>query len=150
VLTGNLRDMRVAHSLLFGLAQFRGIHITAVCPERLAPPRECADVFVAGGNHYEERGVLPDLRDVDVLYVAGFPPNTTHDRWDDDARAPYRVTAAVAAELSADAVILCPLPRVDEIEVGVDDLPQARYFRQSELGLFMRMAVLDYVLGSHH
>jgi aspartate carbamoyltransferase catalytic subunit len=44
------------------------------------------------------------------------------------------------------SIVLCPLPRVDEIDREVDGLPQAAYFEQSADGLFVRAAVLDEVL----
>jgi aspartate carbamoyltransferase catalytic subunit len=35
-----------------------------------------------------------------------------------------------------------PLPRVDEIDSEVDNIPQARYFKQSFYGVPVRMAIL--------
>jgi len=43
--------------------------------------------------------------------------------------------------------VMHPLPRVDEITTDVDDLPQAAYFRQVENGLYMRMALLKYLMS---
>lgn len=43
-------------------------------------------------------------------------------------------------------VVMHPLPRVGEIDVGVDDDPRAAYFRQAENGLYIRMALLAMVL----
>ncbi|HEV7786725.1 MAG TPA: aspartate carbamoyltransferase, partial [Thermoanaerobaculia bacterium] len=40
------------------------------------------------------------------------------------------------------ALILDPLPRVDEIDESVDELPQAGYFRQAHNGVPTRMALL--------
>lgn len=44
------------------------------------------------------------------------------------------------------AVIMHPLPRVDEITVGVDGDPRAAYFRQARNGLYVRMALLRLCL----
>ncbi len=41
-----------------------------------------------------------------------------------------------------DLVVLHPLPRVDEITVDVDDDPRAKYFEQTEYGLYARMALI--------
>ena len=38
--------------------------------------------------------------------------------------------------------IMHPLPRVNEIAVEIDDDPRAAYFRQSEYGVFVRMALI--------
>jgi aspartate carbamoyltransferase catalytic subunit len=45
------------------------------------------------------------------------------------------------------AVILHPLPRVDEIDPKLDDLPKAAYFRQVKNGLLIRMAILNTLCG---
>ena len=40
-----------------------------------------------------------------------------------------------------------PLPRVDEISYDLDDDPRSIYFRQAELGVPMRMALMAFLLG---
>jgi hypothetical protein len=40
-----------------------------------------------------------------------------------------------------------PLPRVDEIDYDVDADPRSVYFRQAELGVPMRMALMAFLLG---
>ena len=40
-----------------------------------------------------------------------------------------------------------PLPRVDEISYDLDDDPRSIYFRQAELGVPMRMALMAYLMG---
>jgi len=43
--------------------------------------------------------------------------------------------------------VMHPLPRVDEITTEVDTDPRSAYFRQARNGVFIRMALLDLVLG---
>jgi len=52
----------------------------------------------------------------------------------------------VQTQLSPEAIVLHPLPRVDEIDPGVDALPQAKYFEQAGHGVPVRMALLKLVL----
>jgi aspartate carbamoyltransferase catalytic subunit len=40
-----------------------------------------------------------------------------------------------------------PLPRVDEISTEVDTDPRSAYFRQAHNGVYVRMALLDMLLG---
>jgi aspartate carbamoyltransferase catalytic subunit len=40
-----------------------------------------------------------------------------------------------------------PLPRVNEISVEVDADPRAAYFRQARNGVYIRMALLNQLLG---
>jgi aspartate carbamoyltransferase catalytic subunit len=50
--------------------------------------------------------------------------------------------------MKKDAILMHPLPRVNEITLGVDSLPQARYFQQARNGVPMRMALIKYCLES--
>jgi aspartate carbamoyltransferase catalytic subunit len=43
--------------------------------------------------------------------------------------------------------ILHPLPRVTEISQDVDDTPFAYFFKQAENGVYIRMAIIAYLLG---
>jgi aspartate carbamoyltransferase catalytic subunit len=45
------------------------------------------------------------------------------------------------------AIIMHPLPRVDEIPPEVDEDPRAHYFQQAKNGLFIRMALLYLLLN---
>jgi aspartate carbamoyltransferase catalytic subunit len=45
------------------------------------------------------------------------------------------------------AILLHPLPRVDEIAVEVDNDPRSRYFEQVSNGVALRMALMAEVLG---
>ena len=43
--------------------------------------------------------------------------------------------------------ILHPLPRLQEIATDVDETPYAWYFKQAENGMYVRMAIISYLLG---
>ena len=45
-----------------------------------------------------------------------------------------------------DMIVMHPLPRVNEIEVSVDDDPRAAYFRQANNGMYVRMALILYTM----
>jgi aspartate carbamoyltransferase catalytic subunit len=51
------------------------------------------------------------------------------------------------ARAKGNAVVLHPLPRVNEIDVRVDTDGRAAYFRQVRNGMYVRMALLAAVLG---
>jgi aspartate carbamoyltransferase catalytic subunit len=59
----------------------------------------------------------------------------------------FIVDEKVMAKLSPSAIVLHPLPRVDEIATSVDKDPRARYFEQMENGMYVRMALLAMVMG---
>jgi aspartate carbamoyltransferase catalytic subunit len=54
--------------------------------------------------------------------------------------------AETVKKMKSDAILMHPLPRVNEITLEVDDLPQARYFEQAQNGVPVRMALIHYCL----
>jgi len=59
----------------------------------------------------------------------------------------YVITPEIMALAKQEAILMHPLPRVNEITPEVDKDPRAAYFRQAGNGLFVRMALLAAVLG---
>ena len=46
-----------------------------------------------------------------------------------------------------DMLVMHPLPRVNEIDVDVDNDKRAVYFKQAKYGMFVRMALIMKLLG---
>jgi aspartate carbamoyltransferase catalytic subunit len=57
------------------------------------------------------------------------------------------IDARIADTLKSDAIIMHALPRLNEIAREVDDNARAAYFRQAKNGLYIRMALLKYLLA---
>jgi len=62
----------------------------------------------------------------------------------------YRIDASSLALMRKYAIVMHPLPRVDEIAPEVDQDPRAAYFRQARNGLPVRMALLDRLRHERH
>ena len=60
----------------------------------------------------------------------------------------YRLTTDKMKRAKKDLAVLHPLPRVDEIEIAVDDDPRALYFKQAQYGMYVRMALILRLLES--
>jgi len=144
-IVGDLRHMRAAHSLLLGLSKFSRISVRCISPKILSMPEKYKISFKKSKNNIVETEKL-DLSDIDVVYMAGFAPKTPLKNFSESIRVKYRLNSNKLNELKNTALILCPLPRVDEITPDVDGTKFARYFEQSELGLYMRMAVIQEYL----
>lgn len=149
VLCGDLRYGRTARSLALLLSQYEGVRLTFVAPP-VAQMRE--DILAL----LDERGV--PWRRVDSLAEAVAEADVVYqtriqkERFDDlaelaRARGDTRIDARIMARLPAHAIVMHPLPRVDEIAVEVDSDPRAAYFRQAHNGVSVRMALLDLLLG---
>lgn len=59
----------------------------------------------------------------------------------------YKITSDIAEKIPKEAILLHPLPRVEEISPEVDTYPCAHYFQQAEGGLYIRMALLCEIFG---
>lgn len=59
----------------------------------------------------------------------------------------YKIDVAIVKKMKTKAIVMHPLPRVDELSSEVDSSPKAAYFKQVKYGLLVRMALLKYVLN---
>jgi len=142
---GDLDGMRVAHSLMIALGSYRGVHVRCVSPSGLEMPRQYTEQFLTDENTVEHVSQI-ELADIDVVYVAGLPKHTRVPV-SDTTRTAFWITGDTVRALGPTVRVLCPLPRIDEIQPEVDATPNAAYFQQSALGLPVRMAILEHVVG---
>ena len=131
---GDLR-MRAVRSLVRLLARFAPRALVAISDPRLGDGADQAGC-------YTEHRVPWDVGDVDVLYVAGIP----HGALDEPGRARLRVDRKALAALRPDAVVLSPMPVIDEIATTARSDPRIRMFQQSDDALFVRMALIEALL----
>lgn len=89
---------------------------------------------------------VDDLAGVDVLYLPGLPARRDGVELGPEERLLYAATAATLELLASDAVILCPLPAIDEVQPAVREDSRLRMFQQSDSSVFVRMAMLELVL----
>jgi aspartate carbamoyltransferase catalytic subunit len=87
-----------------------------------------------------------DLGDFDVLLMPGLAPGTGQAFLDESARSPFIASARMLDGLSERGVVLSPMPVIDEIDDEVRSDPRLKMYEQSDLGVFVRMAVLEWVL----
>ena len=59
----------------------------------------------------------------------------------------YVLTMKEVNKMKKGAIVMHPLPRVDEIATEVDRSEKAVYFKQAKYGLLIRMALLKEILG---
>jgi aspartate carbamoyltransferase catalytic subunit len=141
---GDLCGSRAAHSLVRALEFFEPAEVRLMYPRGRGLPAWVAEKSALPIRDNEEE---LHLRDLDVLYMAGLPQGQGQGTIPDSVRARFRLTPKNVTELPSTAVVLCPLPRIDEIAPELDDRHNVRHFEQSRNGLFVRMAVLEHVLG---
>jgi aspartate carbamoyltransferase catalytic subunit len=146
-LIGDLRYGRTAHSLASALSLYDA-RLHTISPNGLELPAGLtAELSDKGMEIIEEDDLSEVIREVDVLYVT----RIQRERFPDSASyfnvaSNYRITPELLMGARNHLIILHPLPRVDEIDPGVDELPFARYFEQSRNGVPVRMAMLMRVM----
>jgi len=102
----------------------------------------------SGVDVVEVESVEEAVKDVDVIYTTRIQKERFPDvREYDKVKDRFRITANDLAIMQEDAVILHPLPRVDELDPDIDNTPHAKYFDQVYNGVILRMAVLKLILG---
>jgi aspartate carbamoyltransferase catalytic subunit len=148
---GDLANGRTVRSLCYLLTKYRDIHIYMVAPD-VVRMRDDIKGYLARHDvlFNEESNLLEVAGKVDVLYQTRIQKERFGGREEEyqQARGVYVVNRAVLDRMKADAIIMHPLPRVDEIDPEIDDDTRAAYFRQAQNGVYVRMALLAACLGA--
>ncbi|MCD8312633.1 MAG: aspartate carbamoyltransferase, partial [Bacteroidales bacterium] len=147
-MAGDLKYGRTTHSLLQAMSYFSPKFIFTA-PEELKMPQEYKTFLDQHGIGYEETSNFEEhLNDCDILYMTRVQQERFSDPFEyEKVKDVYRLTASMLGGVRENMKILHPLPRVGEIAQDVDDTPYAYYFKQAENGLYVRMAIISYLLG---
>jgi aspartate carbamoyltransferase catalytic subunit len=147
---GDLAQGRTVRSLAYLLGKFADVRMWFVAPPLLKMKDDILAHLRERGVHYTEESSLEKvLPEVQVVYQTRIQKERFGDRIGDyeQCRDLYVINRRSLALMKPDAIVMHPLPRVNEIAPDVDDDPRAAYFRQAENGLYVRMALLSLVLG---
>jgi len=146
---GDLKYGRTIHSLTHLLESHKNVNIYFVSPESLSVPKRNTDSLIASNVFFDETDKLEDVLDcTDVFYVTRIQKERFKKTSDyEKVKDSYRIDKKIMRKINKDAIIMHPFPRVNEIDPKIDTDPRAAYFRQSRNGLYIRMALLDMILG---
>ena len=147
-MVGDLKYGRTVHSLLQAMSHFNP-DFTFTAPDELMMPQEYKDFLNAKGIPYREtRELEGNINDCDILYMTRVQQERFTDPMEyEKVKNTYNLTASMLIGAKENMKILHPLPRVTEIAQDVDDTPHAYYFKQAENGVYVRMAIIAYLLG---
>ncbi|KAK9931795.1 hypothetical protein M0R45_019059 [Rubus argutus] len=148
-LVGDLANGRTVRSLAYLLARYNDVKIYFVSPDAVKMKNDIKDYLTSKKVEWEESADLMEVASkCDVLYKTRIQRERFGERIDlyEEARGKYIVDHHVVDVLQKRAVVMHPLPRLDEITVGIDGDPRAAYFRQAKNGLYIRMALLKLLL----
>lgn len=143
VMTGDLRYGRCPNSLAYLLANY-DVEFKFVSPPELKMKPEVKEFLDEKGIKYEETEDFKEgIKDADVLYCTRIQRERFADSQEYEAlKDVYILNKKLVEELCPNAIIMHPLPRVHEISHDVDGMENAKYFKQVEYGVAVRMALL--------
>jgi aspartate carbamoyltransferase catalytic subunit len=147
-MVGDLKYGRTTHSLLQAMSHFK-TKFVFTAPEELKMPKEYKEFLDSKGIEYIETASLEEhLNNCDILYMTRVQQERFTDPIEyERVKDCYSLDAEMLANVKDNMKILHPLPRVNEISQDVDETPYAYYFKQAENGLYVRMAIISYLLG---
>jgi len=145
---GDLKNGRVPHSQC-DLLKHWDIEFVFVSPKALAMPWGVKDDLTVSGRKFLETENLESvINGMDVICATRiqaerFKTQKEYLKY----KGVYVIDAKVMKKAKKSALLLHPLPRVDEITADVDRDPRAKYFQQVHNGLCLRMALMAEVMG---
>ena len=148
-IVGDLKYGRTVYSLLYGLSNY-DVDVHLISPESLRI-RSDSTYVIKKELSYTESTTLDDyIDDLDVLYVTRIQKERFPDEEEyANVKDSYVICLDMIKKMKDDAIILHPLPRVDEISTDVDKTKQAKYFEQAEYGKYTRAALLGLILNEN-
>jgi aspartate carbamoyltransferase catalytic subunit len=146
---GDLKNGRTVRSLAYLLGKYKKIKVYFVSPTALKVGNDIKEYLTKHKTAYEELESLDAIvSKVDVIYQTRIQKERfTTEKEYKKYKGYYKIDGATVLKMKANAIIMHPLPRVDELSVEVDSSPKAAYFKQVKYGLLIRMALLKYALN---
>jgi aspartate carbamoyltransferase catalytic subunit len=146
---GDLKYGRTVYSLLYALANY-DVDIRLISPESLKIRSDSIYEIQKKLSLKESTNLEEYIDELDVIYVTRiqkerFPDEEEYQK----VRGSYRIGLDVIHKMKENAIIMHPLPRIDEISTDVDNTQQAKYFKQAEYGKFTRAALLGLILNEN-
>ena len=147
---GDLKYGRTVHSLISALARYEGVRFVLISPAELGVPEYIKAEFLDGKCEYSEVTGLEDaIPELDILYMTRIQAERFESREEyERLKDVYILNAEKLGRAKSTLSILHPLPRVNEIDVDVDDDGRAHYFDQAKYGRYIRMALILMLLGT--
>jgi aspartate carbamoyltransferase catalytic subunit len=138
---GALDNGRTVRSLAYLLGKFSRVKFYFVAPQEMQIKPDILEYLDKRGVTYElansSKGII---NKVDVAYQTRIDKDRLSKK--DIDLTFYNIDKSVLQLMKYDSIIMHPLPRSVEIHPEIDGDPRAAYFRQTQNGLYVRMALL--------
>ena len=146
-LVGNLLDGRTVRSLAYLLGKYERVKIYFVAPPTLQMKQDILDYLNRHNVWYTlESDFNKILPEVDVVYMTRIEEEKIPAASIERPFKRYFIDEEVMRLMQSNAILMHPLPRLNEISPIIDADPRSEYFRQTYNGVLIRMALLVSVL----
>lgn len=146
-LVGDLKYGRTIHSFAQACMLF-DVRLFLVAPDLLALPESICDALKKEGVRFSfHQSIEEVIPKVDILYLTRIQQERFNAAEYQLIKKQYILTPVMLAAAKSNLKILHPLPRVNEIDIGVDHTPYAHYFEQATNGVYLRQALLTLLLN---
>jgi len=149
-LVGDLKYGRTVRSLCYLLGKFHGVKVIFVSPEVLGIKEDIKDYLQRQNVKFEEEtDFYKAIPQADIIYMTRIQKERLQNGEYEKVKSLYSINQESLAYIRKDARVLHPLPHTEEINLSIEvEQTDSRiaYFRQVENGLYIRMALISYLL----
>lgn len=149
-MVGDLLYGRTVRSLCYFIGRFyKKVNLIFVSPKICAMAWDIKQYLDEMGVKWrEEDNYKKALSDSDCVYMTRVQKERFLDmsRYE-EASSKYKIDKTTIPYLKKDAIVMHPLPRLDEIDQEIDDDPRMIYFEQASNGVWVRMALMTTLLN---
>jgi aspartate carbamoyltransferase catalytic subunit len=154
LMCGDLKRGRTVRSLSYLMKNFEGVQIIFAAPESFQMKDDVCGFLESKKIPYvfETEALEKVLPEADAIYMTRIQDehDTTVGESNKTDISRFKLRLSDMPNLKANAIIMHPFPRRDEVDVAIDPDPRAMYWRQERNGMWTRAALIAYIFNVHH
>jgi|GEM_PF-7112660 aspartate carbamoyltransferase catalytic subunit len=135
---------RTINSFILGLSRYKNINVHILSQSGVYLMDEvfskCSSINIAYYSSWEELISANILSSISIVYVDKIFNETKEYNY-------FIIQKDYLELMNKDVLILHPLPRTKELPKHIDVMPGAYYYRQAELGMYVRSALFLYFMN---
>ena len=146
-MVGDLSRGRTVRSLSYLLSKFKGNKLYFVSPENSKMKEDILQHLKENNIEFIETDNLQKvLPEVDIVYMTRVQKERFESQEEyEKVKDLYIINRENIKLMKPNAILLHPLPRINEISTEVDSDSRCRIFEQARNGLYIRMALLKII-----
>lgn len=149
-MVGDLATYRSVNSLSQLLSLYPKVKFIFVSPKKLSILPALRETLQKSGNQFKETDKLETaLKEADIIYMTRIQKERLNKSDFEQYFGVYTINYDSLKVLGKNALIMHPLPRINEITSEVDADPRAIYFEEAQNGAYVRMALLLFLFDKN-